>query len=332
MSNGTRVVLATRNPHKLLEVRRILADTTAADVSLVSIADFPRANEVAETGRTFAENALLKASAAAAATGLPVVADDSGLTVDVLNGMPGVFSARWSGRHGDDRANLMLLLDQISDVPDDQRGAAFVCAAALVTPAGYQVVEEGRVAGRLAREPRGRNGFGYDPIFVPDGETRTTAEMSPAEKDVLSHRGRAFRAIAQQLTRLSDRPDRATSPPHHDDVVQQELSLLTRAVRSDTHRLRELLHPDFLEFGASGRVRNLASVLEAFAVDPSPPSGEATEITSVRVAENAVLLTYLLTSPGGASLRSSLWVRNRDSWRLRFHHGTPQPHTPESER
>ncbi|HJU98077.1 MAG TPA: RdgB/HAM1 family non-canonical purine NTP pyrophosphatase [Jiangellaceae bacterium] len=196
------VVLATRNPHKLDELRRILA-AAGATVDLVSVAGFPDVPDVVETGLTFAENALLKATATAAATRLPAIADDSGLTVDALNGMPGIFSARWAGRHGDDAANLDLLLRQVVDVPDGRRGAAFVCAAALATPSGRGVVEEGRVTGRLTHEPRGANGFGYDPVFVPDGHTRTTAEMSPAEKDAVSHRGRAFRALAAHLKDLS---------------------------------------------------------------------------------------------------------------------------------
>jgi XTP/dITP diphosphohydrolase len=192
------VVLATRNLHKLDEVRRIVA-AAGASVDLVSVALFPDVPDVVETGLTFAENAVLKATATATATRLPAIADDSGLAVDALNGMPGVFSARWAGRHGDDAANLELLLRQVADVPDPRRGAAFVCAAALATPSGGTVVEDGRLTGRLAHEPRGTYGFGYDPVFIPDGETRTTAEMSPAEKDAVSHRGRAFRALAAHL-------------------------------------------------------------------------------------------------------------------------------------
>lgn len=193
-----RVVLASRNAHKLDEIRRILA-ATESPFELVSLADFPEVGDVAETGLTFAENALLKARAVAAATGLPAVADDSGLSVDALGGMPGVFSARWSGKHGDDGANLRLVLGQLESVPDEHRQAAFVCVAALVLPDGDEVVVEGRVDGRVIREPRGMGGFGYDPIFVPDGETRTTAELTADEKDAISHRGRAFRAIATHL-------------------------------------------------------------------------------------------------------------------------------------
>ena len=190
-----RLVLATANQHKLLELTRIL-EAGRVEVELAGLSDFPGAPEVAETGATFDENALLKARAIAEFTGLPAVADDSGLCVDALNGMPGVLSARWSGRHGDDEANLRLVLGQLSDVPDERRGAQFVCSAALVLPLGKEHVSEGTVYGRLIREPRGTNGFGYDPIFVPDGSEMTTAEMDPAAKDAISHRGRALRALA----------------------------------------------------------------------------------------------------------------------------------------
>jgi XTP/dITP diphosphohydrolase len=190
----TRLVLGTRNHGKIAELRRILAEA-GLQLDLVGTDEFPDLADVPETGLTFAENALLKARAVAAGTGLPAVADDSGLCVDILRGMPGIFSARWSGRHGDDKANLRLLLDQIADVDDDHRTAHFVCAAALVTPEGSEDVVEGRLDGALIREPRGTGGFGYDPIFVPLGETRTTAEQTPAEKDAISHRGRALRAL-----------------------------------------------------------------------------------------------------------------------------------------
>ena len=169
---------------------------------VVGLADVPDFPEAPETGATFAENALAKARDAAAATGLPSVADDSGLAVDALNGMPGVLSARWSGRHGDDRANLELLLAQVGDVPDERRGAAFVCAAALVVPGGPETVVHGAWTGRLTRAPRGTNGFGYDPIFVPDGETRTSAELSADEKDAASHRARALQALLPHLRAL----------------------------------------------------------------------------------------------------------------------------------
>ena len=191
-----RVVLATRNAHKVAELQRILEPY---DIELSSLADYPDAPDVAETGATFADNALLKARAVSDATGLVAVADDSGLSVDALNGMPGILSARWAGRHGDDVANLELVLAQVAEVPDDRRGAAFVCAAAAASPDGRVVLAEGRVEGTLLRAPRGSNGFGYDPIFVPIGEIRTTAEMSAEEKDAISHRGLAFRALAPRL-------------------------------------------------------------------------------------------------------------------------------------
>lgn len=197
-SLSSRVVLATRNKHKILELARILAPY---GIALESPEDLP---DVAETGVTFAENALLKAREIASVTGLVAVADDSGLVVDALNGMPGVLSARWAGRHGDDRANLSLVLAQIADVPDGRRTAAFVCAAAAVAPSGAEVVVEGRVDGVVLRSPRGSGGFGYDPIFVPLGSTQTTAEMTAEQKDALSHRGKAFRALAPRLTELLD--------------------------------------------------------------------------------------------------------------------------------
>ncbi len=198
-----RLVLATRNAHKVGELREILADVLAElDLDIVGLADFPDVPDVVEDGVTFAENALLKARAVAAATGLPALADDSGLAVDVLGGAPGIFSARWSGRHGDDRANLELLLAQLSDVRDEHRGAGFVCAAAIALPDGRTRVEEGHFRGTLTREPRGTNGFGYDPILLVDGDTRTSAELSPAEKNAVSHRGTAFRALSDALREL----------------------------------------------------------------------------------------------------------------------------------
>jgi XTP/dITP diphosphohydrolase len=196
-----RLVLATANQHKLAELTRIL-EAGRVEVELAGLGEFPGAPEVAETGATFDENALLKARAIAEFTGLPAVADDSGLCVDALNGMPGVLSARWSGRHGDDEANLRLVLAQLSDVPDERRGAHFACAAALVLPSGKEHVSEGTVYGRLIRQPRGANGFGYDPIFVPDGSELTTAEMDPAAKDAISHRGRALRALAPVIAAM----------------------------------------------------------------------------------------------------------------------------------
>ncbi len=193
----TQVLLATRNVKKLAELRRILDQLL--DVEVVGLDDVPYYDEIPETGATFAENALLKAREGAARTGVLTVADDSGLAVDALNGMPGVLSARWAGKSKDDNANLQLVLEQLADTPDERLGATFVCAAALVTPAGAENVVEGRMPGRLVREPRGTNGFGYDPIFVADGFDVTNAELPPAEKDAISHRGKALRALLPSI-------------------------------------------------------------------------------------------------------------------------------------
>jgi XTP/dITP diphosphohydrolase len=198
---AARLVLATRNAHKVIELQRILA-AARLSAEVVALDEFRDVPEVAETGTTFEDNALLKARAVAAATGVVAVADDSGLCVDVLGGSPGVFSARWSGRHGDDRANLELLLAQLADVPADARAANFTCAAAAALPDGRAVTVIGELHGQLTTAPRGSNGFGYDPIFLPEGQTRTTAEMDPDEKDAISHRGRAFRALAVPLKEL----------------------------------------------------------------------------------------------------------------------------------
>ena len=233
------VVLATRNAAKLRELARILGaeDSASRDggeqIRLAGLDEFPGAPDVPETGATFEENALLKARAIADYTGLPAVADDSGLCVDALNGMPGVLSARWAGRHGDDKANLELVLAQVADVPDTRLGAQFVCAAALVVPlpgallarslpggpippdpprggttppsppAAREWVVTGRVEGRLIRAPHGSGGFGYDPIFLPDGFGETTAEMTAEAKDAISHRGRAFRALTPFIRTLA---------------------------------------------------------------------------------------------------------------------------------
>ena len=197
----TRLLLATRNAGKLAELQRLL-ESAVPGVEVVGLRDVEEYPEAPETGATFEENALLKAREAVRYTGLPAVADDSGLTVDALNGMPGVLSARWSGRHGDDDANTALLLGQLADVPDERRGAAFVCAAALVTPDGTERVLERQWRGRLVREKRGSNGFGYDPVFVPEGLDVTSAELEPAEKDARSHRGQAFAALVPVLAEL----------------------------------------------------------------------------------------------------------------------------------
>jgi XTP/dITP diphosphohydrolase len=195
------LVLATRNAGKLRELARILG----TQVALTGLEEFPDAPDVPETGATFEANALLKARAIAEHTGLPAVADDSGLCVDALGGMPGVLSARWAGRHGDDKANLDLVLAQVADVPDARLRARFVCAAALVVPgnAAREVVVTGSLDGRLVRVPRGTGGFGYDPIFLPDGFSQTTAEMTAEAKDAISHRGRAFRALVPYISPLT---------------------------------------------------------------------------------------------------------------------------------
>ena len=198
-----RVVLATRNGHKVRDLHTILADVIRElDLEIVGMGEFPDLASVVESGLTFAENATLKAVSVAEATGLPALADDSGIAVDVLGGAPGVFSARWAGTHGQDRANIELLLGQISDVPDQHRTAAFVCAAALALPDGTVVVREGRMTGKLSREPRGNNGFGYDPILVVDGGVRTSAELTFEEKNAISHRGKAFRLLAADLREI----------------------------------------------------------------------------------------------------------------------------------
>lgn len=199
---GARLVLATHNAHKVGELRAILTPALPGldPASVVGARDVG-APEPVEDGVTFAENALIKARALAAFTGLPAVADDSGLAVDVLGGAPGIFSARWAGRHGDDQANLDLLLAQLADIAPAHRGARFVCAAALVTPDGFEHVETGALVGTLATGPRGGHGFGYDPVLVPLGERRTCAELSPEEKNAISHRGQAFRALVPVVVR-----------------------------------------------------------------------------------------------------------------------------------
>ncbi|HKJ12299.1 MAG TPA: non-canonical purine NTP pyrophosphatase [Ornithinimicrobium sp.] len=207
MSDGgspSALVLASRNAHKVDELRTILAGALQrCGLDLLGVDSFPGAQDVVESGVTFADNALLKARAAVEATERPAVADDSGLAVDVLGGSPGVFSARWSGvgGAGRDEANNALLLTQLADVPDEHRGAGFVCAAALVLPDGTEIVREGSVRGVLARAPQGSGGFGYDPLLMrPDG--RTLAQYAPGEKHAVSHRGAAFRALAADLVRI----------------------------------------------------------------------------------------------------------------------------------
>lgn len=197
---AVRLAIATHNAHKVGEIWSILGPLVPG-LSRDEVADAGTLGAPApvEDGVTFEENALIKARALCRATGVAAIADDSGIAVGVLGGAPGVFSARWAGSHGDDAANLYLLLDQLSDVPDEHRDAAFVCAAALVTPDGREYVEVGRMEGRVAREPAGAGGFGYDPIFVASGFSVTTAEITAEQKNAISHRGAAFRALAPHV-------------------------------------------------------------------------------------------------------------------------------------
>lgn len=201
--DDARVILASHNTKKLVELQRILAEAVPGlrPEQVISSAGIALP-DVVEDAVTFEDNALLKARSAAQATGLLAIADDSGLAVDVLGGCPGIFSARWSGRHGDDEANNDLLLAQLADIPAAHRTARFVCVAALVAPDGTEAVERGEMPGVLLRERRGEGGFGYDPLFLPDGSDRTSAELSAEEKDAISHRGKAFRAIAAHVARL----------------------------------------------------------------------------------------------------------------------------------
>ncbi|HEY5788094.1 MAG TPA: RdgB/HAM1 family non-canonical purine NTP pyrophosphatase [Microlunatus sp.] len=198
MRSPTEVVLATHNAKKLAELRRLVA-AAGLEVAVLGLDDLPGYPEPAETETTFERNALLKAREAVARTGRIALADDSGIAVDRLNGMPGVRSARWAGPGATDAANNALLLRQLDDVPDPHRTARFVCAMALVSPDGGEIVRHGVVQGRLLTAPRGENGFGYDPLFVPTGHEQTTAELDPAAKDAISHRGRAVRAILFDL-------------------------------------------------------------------------------------------------------------------------------------
>jgi XTP/dITP diphosphohydrolase len=194
----TELLVASRNRKKLAELRRVLEAAGISGLTLLSLDEVDPFDEAPETGATFEENAVAKARDAFRATGLASVADDSGLEVDALNGMPGVLSARWAGVHGDDAANTTLLLAQLRDVPDERRGGAFVSACALVSSSGETVVR-GMWRGSIAREPRGDRGFGYDPVFVPQGERRSAAELTPEEKDAASHRGRALTLLVPAL-------------------------------------------------------------------------------------------------------------------------------------
>jgi len=202
---STQLLVASRNAKKLQEMRRIIERAGIEGVTVVGLDEVSPFDEAPETGTTFEDNAVVKARDAVAATGLPTVADDSGISVDALNGMPGVLSARWAGSARSDQANLDLVLEQTADVPDERLGAQFVCAAALVLTDGTEIVVRGVWPGTLVRKPRGTNGFGYDPIFVPDGETRTSAELLTEEKDAISHRGRALSLLLPHLRSLGDR-------------------------------------------------------------------------------------------------------------------------------
>jgi XTP/dITP diphosphohydrolase len=198
-----QVVLATQNKGKIKEFERLLAEY-ASDIEVLGLAQFPNLPDVAETGSTFIENSLLKSREVSEFTGLPAIADDSGLCIDFLNGEPGIYSARWSGIHGDDQANIAKALQELSGVSEKDRGAQFRCAVSLVFPSGHQnfgleIIEEGELLGSITLEPRGSAGFGYDPIFQPEGHQLTLGEFAHGEKDKISHRGRAMRKIAPRL-------------------------------------------------------------------------------------------------------------------------------------
>jgi XTP/dITP diphosphohydrolase len=196
------LVLATRNQGKIVEFRRILDSIAPGEINLIGVENFPDLIDVEETGKTFEENALLKARYTAEATGLPAISDDSGLCIDALNGDPGIFSARWAGVHGNDKANLEKILEQLLGVADDYRGAHYTCVSALALPDGRTHVEEGRFHGRILHAPIGDQGFGYDPIFEPLGLNQSCAQMNAEEKDAISHRGKSLRAIAPHVIQM----------------------------------------------------------------------------------------------------------------------------------
>ena len=197
-----KLVLATRNQGKITEFRRILEELAPGQIELIGVDKFPDLVDVEETGTSFEENSLLKARYTSQATGLPAIADDSGLCVDALDGDPGIFSARWAGVHGNDQANLEKVLDQLKDVPDQKRTAHFKCVASLVMPDGRERVAEGRFEGHILHAPVGENGFGYDPIFQPLGLSISSAQMSAQEKDLVSHRGKSLRSIAPHVIQM----------------------------------------------------------------------------------------------------------------------------------
>jgi XTP/dITP diphosphohydrolase len=202
MSASVTLVLATRNQGKVKEFRRILDAISDGTIDLVGLEEFPHTTEVEETGSTFKENALLKARSVCKETGLPAIADDSGLCVDVLNGAPGIFSARYAGVHGDDQANNAKLLLELENIPEEKRGAHFTCAAALVLLDGREHVTEEIFEGSILFAPIGEQGFGYDPLFRPHGLAISSAQMSAEEKDLISHRGKSLRAIAPHVFSL----------------------------------------------------------------------------------------------------------------------------------
>ena len=197
-----KLVIATRNAGKITELRRILDSLSDGAIELVGVDQFPDLVDVQETGSTFKENSLLKAKYTATMTGLPSIADDSGICIDALGGAPGIFSARWAGVHGNDKANVEKVLVELHDVPDSKRGAHFICVAALAMPDGREMVEEGLFHGRILRAPIGDQGFGYDPIFSPLGMSISSAQMSAEEKDLVSHRGKSLRALAPHVMEM----------------------------------------------------------------------------------------------------------------------------------
>lgn len=200
--SSNRLVLATRNPGKIVEFRRILEELHPRSIDLVGLEHFPELHDVEETGETFFENALLKARTVCREAGLPAIADDSGLCIDALEGAPGVLSARWSGVHGNDAANIEKVLGQLGAVPDLDRGAHFTCVTAFVMPDGRESTAEGILSGEILRRPIGSHGFGYDPIFLPEGSELSLAQLDAQKKDLISHRGQSLRAIAPRVAAM----------------------------------------------------------------------------------------------------------------------------------
>ena len=197
-----KLLLATRNKGKVIEFQRILEAIAPGEIELISLDSFPNLGDVEETGESFEENALLKATQMCKESGLAAIADDSGICIDALGGAPGIYSARWAGDHGNDHANNEKVLSQLKDVPAGARGAHFRCVAALALPDGRTHTQEGRFEGEILNSPMGENGFGYDPIFKPSGFEISSAQMSPEQKDSLSHRGKALRALAPHAIEL----------------------------------------------------------------------------------------------------------------------------------